>query len=287
MKPTGRGFTLIELLVVVAIIALLVAILVPSVQRALELAKSTVCLSNLRQIGTAMHLYTSANASGLPAYEEPSASGLTPDDWPVANGGWASAYQVNRNFMGGNSIYDNYPSAANPNPRKLNIYVQKAEEIFRCPADRGLVNATPITSDDMIPAYEATFAYDTSTSYVYNSTVGVPAQFNVLTGKRVFDVKDTSRQVAFADLTMWTTWLDPDVSQNAGYGASCWAGYPWHDLPSRHPDAPLSDGSAWPPGRVCKLYGQRGNAAFVDGHAQSVIFEDSLIGDEYVVYDGS
>ena len=282
MKPTGRGFTLIELLVVVAIIALLVAILVPSVQRALELAKSTVCLSNLRQIGTAMHLYTSANASGLPSYKQVTGNSFsTPDDWPIKNGGWASAYVVNQNFMGGNSAYDNNP----PNPRKLNIYLQKTEEIFRCPADRGLVNATPITSDDMIPAYEATFTHDTSTSYLYNSTVGLPAQFNVLTGKRVFEVKDTSRQVAFADLTMWNTWLDPSIDRSSGYGDSCYAGYPWHDLPSRHPDALLSDGSGWPPGRVSKLYGQRGNASFVDGHAQSVTFEDSLVGYEYVVYD--
>ena len=153
MKPRSRGFTLIELLVVVAIIALLVAILVPSVQRALELAKSTVCLSNLRQIGTSLHLYTSANAALLPAYEEPLGgdSRYTPDDWPVRNGGWNTAYWVNQNFMGGNSFYDNNP----PNPRKLNIYLQNAEDIFRCPADRGLVNATPTTSDDMIPLAQA------------------------------------------------------------------------------------------------------------------------------------
>ncbi len=51
------SFTLIELLVVVAIIAVLVAILLPALGRAREMAKKTVCSSNMRQYGQAMSLY--------------------------------------------------------------------------------------------------------------------------------------------------------------------------------------------------------------------------------------
>jgi len=58
---TRPGFTLIEMMVVLAIIALLVAILLPAVQAAREAARRMNCLSNLRQIGLAVHAYYDVN----------------------------------------------------------------------------------------------------------------------------------------------------------------------------------------------------------------------------------
>jgi prepilin-type N-terminal cleavage/methylation domain-containing protein len=57
LKPQQRGFTLIELLVVIAIIAILAAILFPVFARAREAARKTSCISNVKQLGLAMHMY--------------------------------------------------------------------------------------------------------------------------------------------------------------------------------------------------------------------------------------
>lgn len=63
----SKAFTLIELLVVVAIIALLISILLPSLSRARELSKRTVCSANLRGIGQAMYIYAQDDPQIFPA----------------------------------------------------------------------------------------------------------------------------------------------------------------------------------------------------------------------------
>jgi prepilin-type N-terminal cleavage/methylation domain-containing protein/prepilin-type processing-associated H-X9-DG protein len=61
MNRKRHAFTLIELLVVIAIIALLMAILMPALQRVKEQAKSVVCLSNLKQWGLVLNFYADDN----------------------------------------------------------------------------------------------------------------------------------------------------------------------------------------------------------------------------------
>ncbi|MBD3293194.1 MAG: DUF1559 domain-containing protein [Armatimonadia bacterium] len=68
-RVTGRsGFTLIELLVVIAIIAILAAILFPVFQRAMEKARQSNCISNLKQIGIAIRSYTTDNGNFYPTF---------------------------------------------------------------------------------------------------------------------------------------------------------------------------------------------------------------------------
>ncbi|MHC4191626.1 MAG: type II secretion system protein [Planctomycetota bacterium] len=85
-KKRTEGFTLIELLVVIAIIALLMAILMPALQRVKNQAKQTRCLANLKQIGLAMHAYAGDYDYLLPRAEMRPGNGIyTGIDmrWPI------------------------------------------------------------------------------------------------------------------------------------------------------------------------------------------------------------
>ena len=66
VRMKRRGFTLIELLVVVAIISLLVSILLPSLNRAKELARLAVCMSNQKNLALVINLYAGDYDSSVP-----------------------------------------------------------------------------------------------------------------------------------------------------------------------------------------------------------------------------
>ncbi|MBY0525769.1 MAG: DUF1559 domain-containing protein [Gemmataceae bacterium] len=124
-----RGFSLIELLVVIAIIAILVALLLVSVQKAREAGARAVCKNNLKQIGLALHLYHDAQGnfpSGNVAYA-PGTSILMDDlmNWAVS----VLPYLEQDNLY---AMYDqNQYNSSNANKavREMRVLV------FECPAD--------------------------------------------------------------------------------------------------------------------------------------------------------
>jgi prepilin-type N-terminal cleavage/methylation domain-containing protein/prepilin-type processing-associated H-X9-DG protein len=122
------GFTLIELLVVIAIIGILIALLLPAVQKIREAAARIQCQNNLHQIGLAMHNYHDANSTF------PSGHYVTgPTNGPyLYYANWAILLLP---YVEQGPLYNQYDNTV-PNTHARNVpVVQTYVKIYTCPTD--------------------------------------------------------------------------------------------------------------------------------------------------------
>ncbi|MBI1827623.1 MAG: type II secretion system protein [Planctomycetes bacterium] len=160
-----RGFTLIELLVVVAIIAMLIALLLPSLDRARKQAKQAVCLSNLKGLGASSRVYEADDPQGWGIPVHPMQFMQDPNH-PTFIGAyeWGGKSGIGRpGFLGGgtNLVDSKYGTKAGfgPATRPMNAILYKGGftdylspsfnragatedtklslDAYRCPADDG------------------------------------------------------------------------------------------------------------------------------------------------------
>jgi prepilin-type N-terminal cleavage/methylation domain-containing protein len=149
-RPNNRGFTLVELLVVIAIIGILVALLLPAVQAAREMARRATCTNNIKQLGLAVQSFAGARTGKLP-------HATKVENFKDA-GGNSQYYLASLHFqilpyLDQQSMYDTMVKFARSNPPTTSSTVATAYfsnagdpaanggtgvAIFRCPTDVSL-----------------------------------------------------------------------------------------------------------------------------------------------------
>lgn len=152
---TRRAFSLIELLFVIAIISLLAALLFPVFSKARENARSTLCLSNMKQMGTALHLYVQDYGETYPMNRLPDAT-----------------HEMKGCTLTGGSTYplSNLEESSVNWRRVIQPYI-KNKQVQICPSN-SYANSTPMAG--IVPGDQTNHYYQPKDylplSYAYNGT---------------------------------------------------------------------------------------------------------------------
>ncbi len=211
------AFTLIELLVVIAIIAILIALLVPAVQRVREAASRTQCRHNLKQIGVGFHNYHSVQNCFPPGFTSKAAS----VDGPSLGPGWGWGAHL-LPYLEQDNLYrqiDFGRDIADP----VNAQARTTSlAIFLCPSDSPL-RLTTVANGAGNPICEVAFGNYVGMAGVYEVS-GYPDTSNGAAGVllrnskvRVTDITDGSSGTLLVGERAWmwqgkvrspvTTWV--------------------------------------------------------------------------------
>jgi prepilin-type N-terminal cleavage/methylation domain-containing protein/prepilin-type processing-associated H-X9-DG protein len=209
-----KAFTLIELVVVIAIIAILIGLLLPAVQKVRESANRLKCQNNLKQIGLACHQYHDSYKSFPPGYL---ASIPYPDTTP--GWGWATFLLP---YIEQESLYRQIDFSQ---PVEKSLAIQVPLAIFHCPSDQLPATTFSLTDVTFTPLC-------TAAASSYAATVGQDAsEVDAATGDGVFyrnsrtriaEIKDGTSQTVLLGDRAWTQ--TQGIWAGAPNGAVCRAG---------------------------------------------------------------
>ncbi len=209
---------------VIAIIAILIALLLPAVQQAREAARRTQCKNNLKQLGLALHNYHDIYNTFPSLRQRNTYSNIT-DAWYTGNIGWLPRIlaqidqaplfnQINWNLGQGTSATDGHggSNGASPNgPRRQII------PAFRCPTDAGTGLVSFRGPDGTLLTGRATDGSYAPTNYVANTGPTVADQNQNTQG-----IFGTNSKVGIAGIT--------DGTSNTLIVSECVIGFPKLDV---------------------------------------------------------
>jgi prepilin-type N-terminal cleavage/methylation domain-containing protein/prepilin-type processing-associated H-X9-DG protein len=245
----GKAFTLIELLVVIAIIALLLAILIPSLNKAKELANRIVCANNLKNIASASNTYSTAG-SGYYVPASYLAPGQPAQVWPSTEAAANAIYDAGGRFWYENETFREYLGlddrsiiSSSASTSAIRTALLATPKDFLCPSDK--ISRRKKDTEARI-------------SYGYNNSDFRPWTIaRTIVGYRVDAVQRPAEVLNFTESI--GTWVD--------YNGAHYV-YVWDRVKN------ISDDSKWPepdktrPGAVLYRHSEGANVGFYDGHAQ-------------------